>query len=312
MARKIEVELAADTSGFEAGMKNAASSVDKLESNLKSADGAASRFDDGLGKVSDGLGTSTDKFRSTADLAGGLGDVLGIQAAGPIAAYATGFADIADGLGGLLAPALAKAKGAFIAMNATLMANPIFLVVAALAALTAAFVIAYKKSETFRKIVHGAMDGVKSAVRAMWDGVSPIIDLWKKQFQILESAVRGVVGGIRAAWNAVLGGRTIGLPSVSIPFAPDFPGFSFTIPALAKGGPATGGMPHLIGEQGPEIFVPRTSGTVIPNHAIGGGNVTVLIQTGASDLDQLIRKRVQVLGGRGPNNVQAAFGGGTR
>lgn len=312
MARQIEVNLVSDTKDFERSMKSAGGAVEKFETDLKSADSAASKFDSALDKTNGALDTSTGKFRSTADLAGGLGAVLGIEALGQVEMFATGIADMADGLGGLLAPALTKAKAAFAAVNTTLLANPIFLVVAAVAALTASFIIAYKKSETFRKIVHGALDGVKGAFKSMWNGVEPIFDLWVKQFEIVRAAIEGVVSGIRAAWNAVLGGRTIGLPAVSIPFAPDFPGFSFTIPALAKGGIATGGMPHLVGEKGPELFVPNMTGTVVPNHALGGGGVTVIIQTGASDLDQLIRKRVQVLGGRGPNNVQAAFGGGAR
>lgn len=38
--------------------------------------------------------------------------------------------------------------------------------------------------------------------------------------------------------------------------------------ALAEGGPAEKDVPYLIGERGPEIFVPSTSGHVVPNHAI--------------------------------------------
>lgn len=45
--------------------------------------------------------------------------------------------------------------------------------------------------------------------------------------------------------------------------------------ARADGGPVTQGMPYLIGERGPELFVPGTSGAVLPNNKIGGGNVTV-------------------------------------
>ena len=41
---------------------------------------------------------------------------------------------------------------------------------------------------------------------------------------------------------------------------------------LASGGPAQAGTPYLIGEEGPEIFVPNSSGTVIPNDKIGGGS----------------------------------------
>jgi len=49
--------------------------------------------------------------------------------------------------------------------NAALSANPIGLVIIAIAALGAAFVIAYKKSETFRDIVQGALGVVKGVVQ---------------------------------------------------------------------------------------------------------------------------------------------------
>ena len=34
---------------------------------------------------------------------------------------------------------------------------------------------------------------------------------------------------------------------------------------LASGGPAKAGQPYIVGEEGPELFIPRNSGTVIPN-----------------------------------------------
>jgi len=46
----------------------------------------------------------------------------------------------------------------------------------------------------------------------------------------------------------------------------------------AVGGPVSGNQPYLIGEQGPEIFVPSTSGNIIPNNQLtkgsGGGSAT--------------------------------------
>lgn len=39
---------------------------------------------------------------------------------------------------------------------------------------------------------------------------------------------------------------------------------------LAEGGPASANTPYVVGERGPELFVPRSSGTVIPNHALAG------------------------------------------
>lgn len=40
---------------------------------------------------------------------------------------------------------------------------------------------------------------------------------------------------------------------------------------LAKGGPAKAGQPYIVGEEGPELFVPGQSGTVIPNHKLTSG-----------------------------------------
>lgn len=42
---------------------------------------------------------------------------------------------------------------------------------------------------------------------------------------------------------------------------------------LAGGGPAQAGTPYLVGERGPELFVPRSAGTVVPNGA--GRSVSV-------------------------------------
>jgi hypothetical protein len=39
----------------------------------------------------------------------------------------------------------------------------------------------------------------------------------------------------------------------------------------AMGGPVSGGSPYVVGEQGPELFVPHASGTIVPNNKMGGG-----------------------------------------
>jgi hypothetical protein len=38
----------------------------------------------------------------------------------------------------------------------------------------------------------------------------------------------------------------------------------------AKGGPVSDSKPYLVGEKGPEIFVPKEDGTIIPNHELKG------------------------------------------
>jgi hypothetical protein len=50
------------------------------------------------------------------------------------------------------------------------------------------------------------------------------------------------------------------------------------IQQMAAGGPVAAGTPYIIGEVGPELFVPSTNGTIVPNNQIGqSGNVTVNI-----------------------------------
>jgi len=39
----------------------------------------------------------------------------------------------------------------------------------------------------------------------------------------------------------------------------------------AEGGPVNRGRPYIVGERGPEMFVPNTSGSIVPNNSLGGG-----------------------------------------
>ena len=45
----------------------------------------------------------------------------------------------------------------------------------------------------------------------------------------------------------------------------------------ANGGPVKAGKPYIVGERQPELFVPRTSGTILPSTKIGGGDNTTNI-----------------------------------
>ena len=44
------------------------------------------------------------------------------------------------------------------------------------------------------------------------------------------------------------------------------------IPFKAMGGPVASGSPYVVGEKGPELFVPHASGTIVPNNKMGGGS----------------------------------------
>ena len=66
--------------------------------------------------------------------------------------------------------------------------------------------------------------------------------------------------------------------NVSDPFAAmagaaqiDLSGLKFR----ANGGPVAQGGSYIVGERGPELFTPGSSGNITPNHAMGGANITV-------------------------------------
>ena len=65
-------------------------------------------------------------------------------------------------------------------------------------------------------------------------------------------------------------------------------GFSLfkNLPGLANGGRASAGRSYLVGERGPEIFTPKSSGTVIPNNQIGsgGGGTNIVVNVSAEGM----------------------------
>jgi hypothetical protein len=52
------------------------------------------------------------------------------------------------------------------------------------------------------------------------------------------------------------------------------------LPGRATGGPVSPGRAFMVGERGPEVFVPTSAGRIAPNHALGmaGRDVSVAIQ----------------------------------
>jgi len=51
---------------------------------------------------------------------------------------------------------------------------------------------------------------------------------------------------------------------------------------FARGGRPPTGRPSIVGERGPELFVPRRSGTIIPNDKLGGGSTNISVNVDAS------------------------------
>ena len=107
-----------------------------------------------------------------------------------------------------------------------------------------------------------AITGAKSFGEAMSGVLNRIRD------KIIDAQLDKLVGGFGEAFGAgASGGKKKGLGG----FLGGILGGLF-----ADGGRPPVGRPSLVGEKGPEIFVPSTAGTIIPNSAMGGGGDSVV------------------------------------
>lgn len=91
----------------------------------------------------------------------------------------------------------------FQSLNLTLMANPVFLVVTALAALAAGLVYAYKHCETFRNIVNAAFNVIKSVVltviEAVKTGVTTAFNTMETVISTVMTTIETVISTVWAA-----------------------------------------------------------------------------------------------------------------
>jgi hypothetical protein len=150
-----------------------------------------------------------------AAVAGTTAATVAETAATNTSALARARATLATAAGTVVAGAATVATGALAAaqtvLNAVLAANPIGLVILAIAGLVAGIVIAYQKSETFREIVKAALDVVKGAFLTLGSVALSIIDGILGAYQKLAEAAGRLPGPLgapfRAAAEAIGGAR---------------------------------------------------------------------------------------------------------
>ncbi len=105
-----------------------------------------------------------------------------------------------------------------------------------------------------------AITGAQSLGQAMTNVLNRIRD------KIIDAQIDNLVGGFGEAFGkGATGGKRKGIGG----FLGGLLGGLF-----ANGGRPPVGKASIVGEKGPEIFVPRSAGTIIPNNAIDGGGTT--------------------------------------
>lgn len=143
-----------------------------------------------LTALADAAAKTVDFISQNTDVLGPLAVVVGVAAAAYVALTVAGAAHAA-----YMAASAAATGGLTVAqwaLNAALTANPIGLVVVAIAALVAGLVIAYQRSETFRAAVDGAFKAVGAAGRWLWNNA-------------LAPALRAIVNGFAWVTDGIAG-----------------------------------------------------------------------------------------------------------
>ena len=118
-----------------------------------------------------------------------------------------------------------------------------------------------------------AITGAQSFGEAMTNVLNRIRD------KIIDAQIDKLIGGFGEAFGkGASGGEKKGLGG----FLGGLLGGLFQ----ANGGPVKAGQPYIVGERQPELFVPRTSGTILPSVPMGGesvvNNITVSVDATGS------------------------------
>lgn len=146
----------------------------------------------------------------------------------------------------------------FVANNAAIITG----IVSVMFPFVGVAVAAYK----FRDEIASAFNSLIGFVSGAGGALSNLI---VEPFRDARTAIQWVINKIHDLIDAIN----------SIPSLPDLtPGFSADPRDLfrAAGGPVSAGGSYIVGERGPEWFIPKASGTIVPNMG-GGGNTYIAV-----------------------------------
>ncbi len=133
-----------------------------------------------------------------------------------------------------------------------------------------------KKVKKIEESTNGVSEAFVQIGDSIATGISDALVDAILQAKSLGDAARGILQGI--ARDLLRLGINTALKATGFGLFENLPGF-------AAGGRPPVGRPSIVGERGPEIFVPNTAGTIVPNHAIGSTNVVVNVDASGSSVD---------------------------
>ncbi len=95
-------------------------------------------------------------------------------------------------------------KTAFAALNATMLANPIVLIIAAIAALVATFIYLWNTNEDFRQFWIDLWENVKEVAVAVWNAIKEFLSAaWEGIHSAAETLWNGIAGFFSSLWAGI-------------------------------------------------------------------------------------------------------------
>jgi hypothetical protein len=159
-----------------------------------------------------------------------------------------------------------------------------------------------KQLEEQRRVFEAIGDTIKTGVV---DGITAAIDQTRTLGEVASNVLRTIanqllrlgVNQVFSAFNFGGGGGGGGSTGPNVDLVGQYMG------ERALGGSVSSGRPYMVGERGPELFVPGAQGNIIPNNAMGSTSVVVNVdasgtevqgnQGNADQLGRLIGQAVQ-------------------
>ncbi len=178
-------------------------------------------------------------------------------------------------------------------------------------------IVQYSGEDSYNKAkesIESQYDGTKELNKKLTDSLSGVGDAFvnalakgENAFKALRTTALNAAADIAASMMkmAILNPLINSLfPSAGLPTLTGFGG------ARAGGGPVSAGSAYLVGERGPELFLPGTSGSIIPNHALqapsyssaasagAGGGLQVVVNNNAPGVHTQAEERTGADGSR--------------
>lgn len=131
---------------------------------------------------------------------------------------------------------------------------------------------------------------IQTVFETVFSAINSILEFTQGIIEGIITTIEDMVGAIKRGLRFLTGFNKADESNIA-----ENDGRNLRIGARAKGGPITNGNPYLVGELGPELIIPRQSGTVIPNNQLGalsGSPITVgtMVVREEADIQKIARE----------------------